>query len=78
MGNQQSGNSQEEELQMPTIIISMIEGRSKEQKAQIVKEITDTMVRVAHTVPENVRIIITDHSKDNLAQSGKLLSDLSD
>jgi len=63
---------------MPTIIISMIEGRSKEQKAQIVKEITETMVRVAHTVPENVRIIITDHSKDNLAQSGKLLSDLSD
>jgi len=63
---------------MPTIIISMIEGRSKEQKAQIVKEITDTMVRVAHTTPENVRIIITDHSKDNLAQSGKLLTDLSD
>ncbi len=63
---------------MPTIIISMIEGRSKEQKAQIVKEITDTMVRVARTTPENVRIIITDHSKDNLAQSGKLLSDLSD
>jgi 4-oxalocrotonate tautomerase len=61
---------------MPTIIISMIEGRSKEQKAQIVKEITDTMVRVARTTPENVRIIITDHSKDNLAQSGKLLSDL--
>jgi 4-oxalocrotonate tautomerase len=56
----------------------MIEGRSKEQKAQIVKEITDTMVRVARTTPENVRIIITDHSKDNLAQSGKLLSDLSD
>ena len=63
---------------MPTIIISMIEGRSKGQKAQIVKEITDTMVRVARTTPENVRIIITDHSKDNLAQSGKLLSDLSD
>ncbi len=63
---------------MPIIFISMIEGRSKEQKAQIVKEITDTMVRVAHAKPESVRIIITDHSKDNLAQSGKLLSDLTD
>ena len=63
---------------MPIITISMIEGRSKEQKAKIVKEITETMVRVAHTTPENVRIIITDHPKDNLAQSGKLLSDLSD
>ena len=63
---------------MPIITISMIEGRSKEQKAEIVKEITDTMVRVARTKPESVHIIINDYPKDNLAQSGKLLSDLSD
>lgn len=61
---------------MPIITIAMIEGRTKEVKARIVKEITEIMVRVAEAKPENVRIIITDHSKDNVAQSGKLLSDL--
>jgi 4-oxalocrotonate tautomerase len=63
---------------MPIITIDFIEGRSKEQKARIVEEITDTLVRVAGAKPENVRIVITDHSKDNLAMGGKLLSDLSE
>jgi len=41
----------------------------------MVKEITETLVRVAGAKPENVCAIITDHSKGNLARSGKLLSD---
>jgi 4-oxalocrotonate tautomerase len=61
---------------MPIVTINMIEGRSKEQKAQIVKEITDTLVRVAGAKPENVRISIREYSKDNLAKGGKLLSEL--
>lgn len=61
---------------MPIITIDLIEGRTREQKARIVQEITDTLVRVAGAKPENVRILITDRSKDNLAMGGKLLSDL--
>ncbi|MBN2125582.1 MAG: 2-hydroxymuconate tautomerase family protein [Deltaproteobacteria bacterium] len=60
---------------MPIVTIGLIEGRSKEQKSRIVAEFTDTLVRVAGVKPENVRIVITDHSKDNLAMGGKLLSD---
>lgn len=61
---------------MPIITIDLIQGRSKEQKAKIVQEITDTLVRVAGAKAENVRIVISDHSKDDLAMGGKLLSDL--
>ena len=62
---------------MPIIKIDWIEGRTREQKAQVVKEITDTMVRVVGAKPEKVSIIINDMSTDNLAVSGKLLSDKS-
>ncbi len=60
---------------MPIVKIDWIEGRTREQKAQVAKEITETIARVAETVPEKVTIIINDHPRDNLAVSGKLLSD---
>jgi 4-oxalocrotonate tautomerase len=60
---------------MPVIRIDMIEGRTQEQKRKIVKEITETMIRIAGTKPEDVRIIIVDHSRGNLAASGQLLID---
>lgn len=61
---------------MPVITVDWIAGRNKQQKAMIVEEITRTMVRVAGAKPENVRIIINDHSKDDLAMGGRLLSDI--
>ena len=58
---------------MPIVRIDMIEGRTLEQKRKIVQEITDTLVRVAKA--EDVRIVIVDHPKENLASGGELLSD---
>jgi len=40
-----------------------------------VKEITETVVRVIGTKPENVNIVIYDQPEENLAHGGKLLSD---
>ena len=60
---------------MPIITISMKEGRTKDQKAQLVKEITETVVRVIGTKAENVNIVIYDQPEENLAHAGKLLSD---
>ena len=60
---------------MPVIRIDMIEGRTQEQKREIVKEITETMIRVAGTKSEDVRIIIVDHPRENLAAGGQLLID---
>lgn len=60
---------------MPVIRIDMIEGHTQDQKRRIVKEITDTIIRVTGTKPEDVRIIIVDHPRENLAASGQLLID---
>jgi 4-oxalocrotonate tautomerase len=60
---------------MPIITISLKEGRTKDQKAQLAKEITETVVRVARTTSEKVNIIINDYPAENLAHAGKLLSD---
>ena len=57
---------------MPIIRIDMIEGRTREQKRRIVKEITETMMNVAGTNLEDVRIIIVDHPRENLAAAGQL------
>lgn len=61
---------------MPMVSISMKQGRTKGQKAQLVKEITEAMVKVLGTKAENVRIVIHEEPDDNLAHGGKLLSDL--
>ena len=60
---------------MPSITISMLEGRTKEQKAQIVKEMTDTMVRVLGVNPEIVHIVINENPKENVGRAGVLISD---
>jgi phenylpyruvate tautomerase PptA (4-oxalocrotonate tautomerase family) len=39
-------------------------------RRRIVKEITETMIRIAGTKPEDVRIIIVDHPRENLATGG--------
>ena len=61
---------------MPYIQIDWIEGRTREQKAQIVKEFTDTMARVTGVDPAVVHFIFNDHPKDDFANEGKLLSEL--
>jgi 4-oxalocrotonate tautomerase len=60
---------------MPLILIDWIEGRSQEQKRQIVKEFTEVISRVAHVDAQHVRIFFTDHPKEDYAIAGKLLSD---
>lgn len=60
---------------MPSITISMLEGRTKEHKAQIVKEITETIVRVLGVNPEIVHIVINENPKENVGRAGILVSD---
>ncbi len=57
---------------MPIIEIKLWEGRSREQKAEMAKKITETVVEVGKTAPENVQIIFADHSRSNWAIAGKL------
>ncbi len=60
---------------MPFVTIQMLP-RTKEQKAEISKEITDTIVRVAKVQPEAVLIIYNDiPSAEHFARAGVLHSD---
>ena len=59
---------------MPVVIVEMWEGRTTEQKRQLVEGITSVMVNIE--IPrEAVHIIIKDNPKHNWASGGKLASD---
>lgn len=60
---------------MPFIMIDWIEGRSQDQKREIVKQFTEVISRVADVDAQKVHIFFTDHPKEDCANAGKLLSD---
>ena len=60
---------------MPVIRVEMYEGRSKEQKRELVRELTEGFVRAAGGTPESVQIVISDVSRDDWGSGGVLASD---
>ena len=56
---------------MPTIQIQMFDGRSKEQRQQLAREITATACRVLDLPPEAVDIVITEVARENWITAGK-------
>ncbi len=61
---------------MPLVIVEMWEGRTIEQKKQLVEGITSSFVKIS-TPAEAVQIIIKDNPKHNWAIGGKLASEIS-
>ena len=59
---------------MPVVIVEMWEGRTIEQKKQLVEGITSAFVKIG-TPPEAVHIILKDIPKHNWADGGKLASE---
>lgn len=60
---------------MPIVTVQMWEGRSDQQKRELVKALTDAMVEKAGTKPEAVQIVIYDIPKKNWGIGGELCSD---
>jgi 4-oxalocrotonate tautomerase len=60
---------------MPVVRISMIAGRSKEQKAKVAAAVTQAMVEHARSTAEDVNVIFDEQPRDNWAIAGKLLSE---
>ena len=59
---------------MPIVIVEMWEGRSVEQKKQLVSGITSVMTQMG--IPSGaIHIIIKDNPKHNWASDGKLASE---
>ena len=60
---------------MPYVTIILREGRSVEQKREMVKAVTEAIVRTVGAKAEAVHIVVHDAPAHNLAHGGHLLSD---
>jgi 4-oxalocrotonate tautomerase len=61
---------------MPVIQITISEGRSVEQKRELVKVLTRETARIMKTQVEKVRILIYEFSKENWGNAGILGFDI--
>lgn len=62
---------------MPMIHVEMFAGRSADQKRELVRELTDTYVRVLGGRAESVSIILSDVEQSNWAKGGVFYADQS-
>ena len=57
---------------MPNFFIELLEGRTVEQKQQLVEGITELAVKILKTDPETVHIRFLNVKKEDWAKGGKL------
>jgi 4-oxalocrotonate tautomerase len=58
---------------MPLISVSMYPGRTREQKEEFAKAVTDAAVQILKTKSEHVIILYEENPKENWFISGKQL-----
>lgn len=57
---------------MPYVNVQITRGATREQKAQIVSDITDTLVRVLGKKPEHTHIVIQEIAEEDWGFAGLL------
>jgi len=60
---------------MPLVQITMLSGRTAEQKRKIAQQITDVLVEDAGTKREAVMIAFHEVSRENYSSGGVLMAD---
>lgn len=60
---------------MPVVTVQMYDGRTIDQKRELVKGITDVMVRVTGVKAEGVHVIIDEVKRENWSIDGLLWPD---
>lgn len=60
---------------MPYINLQITQGATRAQKAELVKEFTDTLVRVMGKKPEHIHIVIQEIKEEDWGFSGLLTDD---
>jgi 4-oxalocrotonate tautomerase len=63
---------------MPIVHVEMFSGRTQAQKRELARAITEAVCNIAQTTPEATIVIFQDVERDNWAQSGQLVSELTD
>lgn len=61
---------------MPFVVVEMWEGRTVEQKRNLVKAITKAMVEEAACKPDHLHVVIHETRKDNWGRGGVLGIDM--
>jgi 4-oxalocrotonate tautomerase family enzyme len=61
---------------MPFVVVEFWEGRTVEQKRNLVKAITDAMVNCAGCKPEHLHVVIHETPKESWGRAGILSSDM--
>lgn len=57
---------------MPYVNIQIIKGATREQKAELVKEITDSLARILNKKPEHTHVVIQEIADEDWGFSGVL------
>ena len=57
---------------MPYVNIQITQGATREQKSQLVQEVTDSLVRILGKQPEHTHIIIQEIAEENWGFAGML------
>ena len=60
---------------MPHVQITMLEGRTHEQKRRAVKRITEVMQEELQVKPEGLSIVFVEVPRENYARNGTLIAD---
>ncbi|WP_265944167.1 tautomerase family protein [Dechloromonas sp. A34] len=60
---------------MPYINVQITKGATREQKAEIVRDITDSLARVLGKKPEHTHIVIQEIDDENWGFAGMLTDD---
>ena len=60
---------------MPIVRVEMWPGRTQEQKAELARAITEAVVNIARTTPEETIVIFQDVARENWAKGGVMASE---
>ncbi|MBB5174127.1 2-hydroxymuconate tautomerase [Texcoconibacillus texcoconensis] len=60
---------------MPIVTVKMLEGRTDEQKKQLVEKVTDAVTETTGASAERVSVVIEEMDKSNFGIAGKRVSD---
>lgn len=60
---------------MPYVNLQILKGATREQKAEIVRDITDSLARVLGKKPEHTHIVIQEIDEENWGYAGLLTDD---
>ena len=60
---------------MPVVMVDWVSGRTKDQKANVAKAITEAMSEIGNASPDRIYVVFRDVPKEDWATGGVLMAD---